>query len=222
MASPRHVPGIGHLPQSPIRREAWTTTGKVSLVRPSGVSVHRSCRIRSIDAITRLSIPGSGRDRGRHPRSGPAMTNGSTPRAVLLDATGTLFDVARPLGDAYSGLAREFGGELDADTMTAGFRTAFADTPADGVPRPARRRSRPCRARLVARRGRARHPRGRRRPGVRRVLRSPLCPLRERAGLARPSRSPGSARGVARTRPRPRGGLELRFAPAAAARRAGG
>ena len=62
------------------------------------------------------------------------MTNGSTPRAVLLDATGTLFDVARPLGDAYSGLAREFGGELDADTMTAGFRTAFADTPPMAFP----------------------------------------------------------------------------------------
>ena len=62
------------------------------------------------------------------------MTNGSTPRAVLLDATGTLFDVARPLGDAYSELARKFGGELDADAMTAGFRTAFADTPPMAFP----------------------------------------------------------------------------------------
>ena len=62
------------------------------------------------------------------------MTNGPTPRAVLLDATGTLFDIARPLGDAYSELAREFGGELDADTMTAGFRTAFADTPPMAFP----------------------------------------------------------------------------------------
>ena len=56
------------------------------------------------------------------------MTRLETPRAVLLDATGTLFDVARPLGDAYSELAREFGGDLDPETMTAGFRTAFADT----------------------------------------------------------------------------------------------
>ena len=62
------------------------------------------------------------------------MTKTSTPRAVLLDATGTLFDVARPLGDAYSELAREFGGQLDAGTMTRGFRTAFADTPPMAFP----------------------------------------------------------------------------------------
>lgn len=62
------------------------------------------------------------------------MRKGSTPRAVLLDAAGTLIDVARPLGDAYSGLAREFGGDLDADTLTDGFRTAFADTPPMAFP----------------------------------------------------------------------------------------
>ena len=62
------------------------------------------------------------------------MTKNSTPRAVLLDAAGTLIDVARPLGDAYSELARDFGGNLDPDTMTAGFRTAFADTPPMAFP----------------------------------------------------------------------------------------
>ena len=39
-----------------------------------------------------------------------------------------MFDVARPLGDSYSELAREFGGDLDPGAMTEGFRTAFADT----------------------------------------------------------------------------------------------
>ena len=62
------------------------------------------------------------------------MKKASTPRAVLLDATGTLFDVARPLGDAYSELAREFGAEIDSDTMTHGFRTAFADSPPIAFP----------------------------------------------------------------------------------------
>ena len=55
-------------------------------------------------------------------------------RAVLLDAAGTLIDVARPLGDTYSGLAREFGGDLDPDTLTTGFRIAFADTPPMAFP----------------------------------------------------------------------------------------
>lgn len=62
------------------------------------------------------------------------MTGKFVPRAVLLDAAGTLIDVARPLGDAYSRLAREFGGDLDPDSLTAGFRTAFADTPPMAFP----------------------------------------------------------------------------------------
>ena len=62
------------------------------------------------------------------------MKKDATPRAVLLDAAGTLIDVARPLGDAYSRLARDFGGNLDPDTMTAGFRTVFADTPPMAFP----------------------------------------------------------------------------------------
>ena len=81
------------------------------------------------------------------------MKKDATLRAVLLDAAGTLIDVARPLGDAYSRLAQDFGGNLDPDTMTAGFRTVFADTPPMAFPRPARRGSGSRRARLVARRG---------------------------------------------------------------------
>ena len=56
------------------------------------------------------------------------MDKDSMPRAVLLDAAGTLIDVARPLGETYSALARDFGGDLDPDTLTDGFRVAFADT----------------------------------------------------------------------------------------------
>ena len=56
------------------------------------------------------------------------MKKDSTPRAVLLDAAGTLIDVASPIGDTYSRLARDFGGDLDPDTLTAGFRAAFAET----------------------------------------------------------------------------------------------
>ena len=62
------------------------------------------------------------------------MKEHSTPRAVLFDAAGTLIDVARPLGNTYSGLARDFGGDLDPDTLTAGFRTAFAETPPMAFP----------------------------------------------------------------------------------------
>ena len=62
------------------------------------------------------------------------MQKHSTPGAVLLDASGTLIDTARPLGDTYSVLAREFGGDLDPDTLTSGFRIAFADTPPMAFP----------------------------------------------------------------------------------------
>ena len=62
------------------------------------------------------------------------MQKHSTPRAVLLDAAGTLIDVAGPLGDTYSGLAREFGGDLDPETLTTGFRSAFANTPPMAFP----------------------------------------------------------------------------------------
>ena len=67
-------------------------------------------------------------------RSTPPVKKDSTPRAVLLDASGTLIDVASPLGDTYSRLARDFGGDLDPATLTAGFRTAFAETPPMAFP----------------------------------------------------------------------------------------
>ena len=62
------------------------------------------------------------------------MLKRSTPRAVLLDAAGTLIDLTRPLGDTYSELAREFGGDLDPGTLAAGFRTAFTDIPPMAFP----------------------------------------------------------------------------------------
>ena len=62
------------------------------------------------------------------------MNRVSTPRAVLLDAAGTLIDIARPLGDTYSRLARDFGADLDPETLTEGFRTAFSDTPPMAFP----------------------------------------------------------------------------------------
>ena len=57
-----------------------------------------------------------------------------TPRAVLLDAAGTLIDVVEPLGETYARLARDFGGDLDPDALTAGFRTAFHDMPPMAFP----------------------------------------------------------------------------------------
>ena len=62
------------------------------------------------------------------------MKKDSTPRVVLLDASGTLIDVARPLGESYSRLARDFGGNLRPDTLTEEFRIAFADTPPMAFP----------------------------------------------------------------------------------------
>ena len=55
--------------------------------------------------------------------------NVSSPlRAVLLDATGTLIELSRPLGATYSAVARQYGTRLDADVLEDAFRTAFADT----------------------------------------------------------------------------------------------
>ena len=62
------------------------------------------------------------------------MDQNSTPRAVLLDAAGTLIETARPLGETYSQLARAFGGYLAPDALTVGFRLAFADTPPMAFP----------------------------------------------------------------------------------------
>ncbi len=79
----------------------------------------------------------SARETKGSPRAWPRNTrrgSGSDPRAVLLDASGTLIEVARPLGETYSLLARDFGGDLDPDTLTAGFRTEFANAPPMAFP----------------------------------------------------------------------------------------
>ena len=81
--------------------------------------------------------PHSTQETERSSRARPRNTqrgSGPVPRAVLLDASGTLIEVARPLGEIYSRLARDFGGDLDPDTLTAGFRTEFANAPPMAFP----------------------------------------------------------------------------------------
>ena len=70
---------------------------------------------------------------GALPRS-TRRASGPSPRAVLLDAAGTLIDVVEPLGETYARVARDFGGDLDPDTLTAGFRAAFRDMPPMAFP----------------------------------------------------------------------------------------
>ena len=53
---------------------------------------------------------------------------------MLLDAAGTLIDVVEPLGETYARFARSFGGDLDPDALTAGFRAAFHDMPPMAFP----------------------------------------------------------------------------------------
>ena len=71
------------------------------------------------------------------PEAPPRSTRrapGLAPRAVLFDAAGTLIDVVEPLGETYARLARDFGGNLDPDALTAGFRAAFRDMPPMAFP----------------------------------------------------------------------------------------
>ena len=81
----------------------------------------------------RKSALGTGGPPGALPRS-TRRTSGTAPRAVLLDAAGTLIDVVEPLGETYARLARDFGGDLDPDTLTAGFRAVFHDMPPMAFP----------------------------------------------------------------------------------------
>ena len=60
--------------------------------------------------------------------------SGPSPRAVLLDAAGTLIDVVEPLGETYARIARNFGGDLAPDALAAGFRAAFHDMPPMAFP----------------------------------------------------------------------------------------
>jgi len=50
-------------------------------------------------------------------------------RAVTLDAAGTLFDVAEPVGATYARLAAAHGIAVDPAAIERGFRTAFASAP---------------------------------------------------------------------------------------------
>ena len=57
------------------------------------------------------------------------MSPAPPPRAVLLDATGTLIDLARPLGETYARAALDAGARLEPRVLEDRFRRAFADTP---------------------------------------------------------------------------------------------
>ncbi|MFN8543967.1 MAG: HAD-IA family hydrolase [Candidatus Binatia bacterium] len=67
--------------------------------------------------------------------------------AVTLDAGGTLFDVAEPVGTTYARIAAAHGILVDAAAADRGFRTAFASAPPMAFPgisdadRPARERA---------------------------------------------------------------------------------
>jgi putative hydrolase of the HAD superfamily len=54
--------------------------------------------------------------------------------AVTFDAAETLFTPARPVGETYSVMARDFGGELDAERLQHGFRVEFAAMSPLGFP----------------------------------------------------------------------------------------
>lgn len=62
------------------------------------------------------------------------MSPSPPPRAVLLDATGTLIDLSRPLGETYARAARAAGADLEPRVLEERFRRAFADTPPMAFP----------------------------------------------------------------------------------------
>ncbi|NJL02124.1 MAG: HAD-IA family hydrolase [Spirulinaceae cyanobacterium RM2_2_10] len=47
------------------------------------------------------------------------------PQTIFLDAVGTLFGVKQSVGAVYSAIAREFGVEVDPQTLDAAFRDSF-------------------------------------------------------------------------------------------------
>ena len=57
------------------------------------------------------------------PRSDSAL------RAVTFDATGTLIALARPVGETYAEVARNFGAALDPDAIEIALRKAFPEMP---------------------------------------------------------------------------------------------
>ena len=56
------------------------------------------------------------------------------PHAVLLDATGTLIGLSRPLGETYARAARDAGARFEPRVLEDRFRRAFADTPPMAFP----------------------------------------------------------------------------------------
>ena len=62
------------------------------------------------------------------------MNMSPPPRAVLLDATGTLIDLSRPLGETYARAARDAGARFEPRDLEDRFRRAFADTPPMAFP----------------------------------------------------------------------------------------
>jgi putative hydrolase of the HAD superfamily len=50
-------------------------------------------------------------------------------RVVFFDAAGTLFNACQPVGQTYARLARDFGLDVPAAAVTAGFHRAFGDSP---------------------------------------------------------------------------------------------
>lgn len=50
--------------------------------------------------------------------------------ALLLDAAGTLFDLAEPVGQVYARFARQHGLAIDSATVESRFREVFQDLPA--------------------------------------------------------------------------------------------
>lgn len=57
------------------------------------------------------------------------MNSDSPPKALTLDAAGTLFTVARPVGETYAGFAREFAIPVTVEQLNRQFRTLFPRMP---------------------------------------------------------------------------------------------
>ena len=64
------------------------------------------------------------------PAGAPALPPfASPPRALTLDATGTLIALARPVGETYAEIARSFGAALDPEAVESALRDVFTKMP---------------------------------------------------------------------------------------------
>ncbi|WP_025771810.1 HAD-IA family hydrolase [Thioalkalivibrio sp. HK1] len=57
------------------------------------------------------------------------IEGGAEKKAVLLDAAGTLIDVARPVGETYAEIASQFGSKADEAAVSRAFRRAWSTMP---------------------------------------------------------------------------------------------